>query len=56
MGEQSIAEKPFGKDSRGSGGEGPVAVAAVTLLQATDIPANLHPIMILGRLVAGVAE
>jgi hypothetical protein len=33
MGEQSIAEKPFGEDSRRSGGEGAVAVTAVTLLQ-----------------------
>ena len=33
MSEQSIAEKPFGKDSRRSSGKGTVAVAAVTLLQ-----------------------
>jgi hypothetical protein len=45
MGEQSIAEKPFGKDSSRSGGEGPVAVAAVTLLQfiANDfLPHRVH--------------
>ncbi len=33
MGEQSIAEKPFGKDSRRSSGERAVAVVTVTLLQ-----------------------
>lgn len=33
MGEQSIAEKPSGKNSSRSSGEGAVAVAAVTLLQ-----------------------
>src|SRR2546427_2580012 len=33
MGQQGIAEKPFGKDSGRSGGEGAVAVATVTLLQ-----------------------
>ena len=33
MGQQSIAEKPFGKDPSRSSGEGAVAVATVTLLQ-----------------------
>ncbi len=33
MGEQSIAEEPFGKDSSRSGGESAVTAATVTLLQ-----------------------
>src|SRR5258708_20099111 len=33
MAQQAIAEKAFGKDSRGSSGEGAMAVATVTLLQ-----------------------
>src|ERR1700752_421668 len=33
MGEQSIAEKPFGKNSTGSRGEGAVTVVTVALLQ-----------------------